>query len=323
MKSASRGVRLIDMLVVLAFLTCLMSLDLFVHLFVGWALFPRTVLARLRLDVGATLTAVLCLAGLAWGLQRLFGWLAPPWPWRRTALLVGLVLVLFTAGIAAVGATHQAVWLLNSPKSLWDRTGLYSQGFRSSSNLRRIGEALGKYDAEHGHLPPGGTFDAQGRGLHGWQTHLLPFVGEEELYRRINLSLPWDHPDNAEALQTEVPWFQRGGGPQRDEAGRALSHYAANARILGGDVPALPRFVKGKGATQTIVAGEAAGDYRPWGHPVNWRDPALGLNRSPAGFGWPEGRVVHFLFADGSVRFFTGDTDPAFLKALASPEVPR
>jgi prepilin-type processing-associated H-X9-DG protein len=310
-------------LVVLACLTGLMSLDLLLHLAVGWALFPRTVLGRLRLDVGATLTAVVCLAGLACGLQRLLGWLAPPWPRRRTGLLLGLVLVLFTAGIAAVGATHQAVWLLTSPKSLWDRSGLYSQGFRSSSNLRRIGEALGKYDAEHARFPPGGTFDAQGRGLHGWQTHLLPYIGQEELYRRINLALPWDDDANAEALQTEVPWYQRAGGPQRDEVGRALSHYAANARVLGGDAPALPDLVKGKGATQTIVAGEAAGNYKPWGHPVNWRDPRLGLNRTPDGFGWPEGRLVHFLFADGSVRSFTSDTDPAFLKALAAPEVPR
>ena len=35
------------------------------------------------------------------------------------------------------------------------------------------------------------------------------------------------------------------------------------------------------------MAGEVAGDFKPWGDPTNWRDPALGINRSPEGFGGP------------------------------------
>jgi hypothetical protein len=325
MKPPTRGLRLIEVLVLLAFLGFLAGDRAMLQLAVGWALFPGAVLGRLRFDAAATLTAAVCLAGLGWGLHLLLVWLARqvkarPWPVRRTALLLGLGLLLFTAGIAAIGATHQAIWLITSPGPFWDRSSLYSRGFRSESNLRQIGRALSAYHDKHRQLPPAGTFDAQGRGLHGWQTHLLPYLGEEDLYKRINLSQPWDHPANAPALQTAVPWYQRADAPTRDEAGRALSHYAGNGQVLGGDMPvSLPRLARG--TAQTIVAGEAAGNFKPWGHPVNWRDPRHGINRTPDGFGWPDQAGARFLFADGSVRFFSSDTDSDFLKALGAPEV--
>ena len=50
-------------------------------------------------------------------------------------------------------------------------------------------------------------------------------------------------------------------------------------------------------------SGEAATNFHPWGDPLNVRDPRLGQNEHPDGFGCP-GRKPQFGMADGSVRTF-------------------
>ncbi len=64
-----------------------------------------------------------------------------------------------------------------------------------------------------------------------------------------------------------------------------------------------------------------AGNFKPWGYPANWRDPALGINKSPNSFGapWRSTKGANFTFADGSVRFIKEDIDPATLKSLSTP----
>jgi prepilin-type processing-associated H-X9-DG protein len=73
------------------------------------------------------------------------------------------------------------------------------------------------------------------------------------------------------------------------------------------------------GTANTLMAGEAADDFKPWGHPTNWRDPAIGINRSPQGFGSPHRGGAVFLFMDGSVRFIKDTVDPQVLKSLSTP----
>lgn len=67
--------------------------------------------------------------------------------------------------------------------------------------------------------------------------------------------------------------------------------------------------------------GEVNANFKPWGDPYNWRDPAKGVNRSPHGFGgaWSE-RGATFLMADGSVRFISERVNPEVMKALATPQ---
>lgn len=105
---------------------------------------------------------------------------------------------------------------------------------------------------------------------------------------------------------------------EADAVGYALSHYAGNARLLGGDVPRCMGEVT-DGVSATIMAGEVAGRFKPWGDPTNWRDPALGISRSPEGFGGPYPGGANFLMVDGSVRFVKDSIDPKILKSLSTP----
>jgi prepilin-type processing-associated H-X9-DG protein len=68
-----------------------------------------------------------------------------------------------------------------------------------------------------------------------------------------------------------------------------------------------------------IRAGEAA-DYKPWGSPANWRDPARGINRTPDGFGSTDPKGANFVFADGGARFLSKDINAQVLKALSAPD---
>jgi hypothetical protein len=101
--------------------------------------------------------------------------------------------------------------------------------------------------------------------------------------------------------------------------GYAANH-AGNVRVLGGEVGlAVPKDFP-DGAANTIVAGEAAGNFRPWGHPRNWRDPALGLNKTPDGFGSRSGQSTLLTLGDGSARAIRNDVSPQVLRALSTPD---
>jgi hypothetical protein len=150
---------------------------------------------------------------------------------------------------------------------------------------------------------------------------LLPYIDQGALYQQIKLDLPWTDRANAEHFKVLIRVYQSAHiDKQHDAAGFALSHYASNVRVLGGG-PAL-RMPKDfpDGTSNTILLGEAAGNYHAWGYHANWRDPALGLNATPDGFGNPS-RLggAYFAFADASVHFLSNQVSPSVLRALSTP----
>jgi prepilin-type processing-associated H-X9-DG protein len=320
----------------LACLGCIWPVDLLFHLAAGWAMFLVQVAPQVAVSGEGILTAAVCLVLLTVGLHALAGWLweqrqraAPPdqdrlaWRWRWTLGLVGIVVLMFVAGISAVGVTHQTAWLLTSPEPATDG-GIQGVGARmlAANRLKQIAVGLHDHHEQHGKLPAGGVFDARGRGQHGWMTFVLPHLDREEgeLFRRIDLQAAWTDPPNVPHFRTVVRPYQAPQVQEReDDAGFALSHYAANAWVLGGDVPRSFKDIP-DGLSNTLLLGEAAGNYKAWGHPTNWRDPAKGINTSKDGFGSPRGGGANFAFADGSVRFLKNDVHPDVLRALSTPD---
>jgi hypothetical protein len=99
--------------------------------------------------------------------------------------------------------------------------------------------------------------------------------------------------------------------------GFAATHYAGNQHVLLPDSQLKLGDVT-DGTSNTIVAGEVAGGFRAWGDPANVRDPGLGINAAPDGFGSSSPGGCHFLLMDGSVRFVSENIDPGVLKALST-----
>src|SRR5207247_8735943 len=77
---------------------------------------------------------------------------------------------------------------------------------RCLNNLKQIGLALHDHLAARGTFPPGGVEwrppgDTTRRQL-AWSAFLLPFLEQDALYRRLDLSTPFDSPQNAPAAAT-------------------------------------------------------------------------------------------------------------------------
>src|SRR5262245_24887849 len=112
---------------------------------------------------------------------------------------------------------------------------------------------------------------------------------------RLHHELPWNDPRNSACFKGVVPIYLN---PEvrviRSPEGYALSHYAGNIHVLGPD-RALRRVGRDD-AANTILAGEVADGFKPWGDPTNLRDPGLGVNKVSGGFGGPSGSGANFLF---------------------------
>jgi hypothetical protein len=295
-------------------------------LFFGWMFFLGRVLPRVAPDWGTVAVSgtalVLFTAAVHW-LGRSWSRQARPgqaWRVRWSLSLVAVVFLLFAAGVAVVGITHQVGWLLTSPEPLYG-LGVEGGGWGASRNqLRQIGLAAHSYESASGSLPPGGTFGPDGSMGHSWETHLLPYIGYST--REIDMSRPWNDPKNEPAFRTVPEAFlntELRTAPLVDGEGHGLSHYAANSRVLGANRGTRLQDIT-DGAANTLLIGEVNTGFRPWGHPVNWRDPANGINRAPSGFGGPPGAGgAQFTMADGSVRFINERVSPRVLQALSTP----
>ena len=111
-------------IVVGLFIMCVyqpMALYVMGYLLVGWVMFVVNAASRVEIDwpavAGASLTLILLVAGL----HGMLCWAARqratpsesagsrrPWAWRWSAAIVAVVVLMFAAGTATIGLTHQA-----------------------------------------------------------------------------------------------------------------------------------------------------------------------------------------------------------------------
>jgi hypothetical protein len=322
--------------------------DLLFAILFGWVFYLGRVIPQARVNPNGVATALICLAGFAVGLHLFLCSLArqsresqggkplehdagpdevprESWPLRWSAAAVGITLLMFVTGMAAAGLAHQLGWLITGTSPFLAGDGgarTAARRAQSTNNLKQMGVAFDAYHEGEGHFPAGCTTDAEGEILHSWMASLLPFLEQQSLFDRIDFALPWDHPVNQAVFREKVFGFLNPAVPEtaeRDRDGYWLSHYAGNVHVVGGSRPMTRGQIK-DGTSQTILAGEVADRFLPWGKPGNWRDPALGINRSPGGFGSPFPGGSNLMFMDGSVRFVKNSIDPRILRALGTPD---
>ena len=302
-----RGFNLIELVVVIAIIAVLIALimpntwmpETLVTLALGWVTYLWRVIPKLNPDPWTVATAVACLALVILGTHRFLRWLAGgEWRWSRTLRCVGLLVLMFVAGIAVVGVTHQTSWLAQSPEPfLVSRGGVRTH---SANNLKQMAIAADNHREATDEFPRS-RFDATGRPMHSWQTAILPYIEQLDLYRRIDQKKPWTDPANAKPLGERVKVYMNAYYSREDNVnGLGISHYAGNATVVLGDPKKLDDFPAG--TSQTILAGEVSANFRAWGDPLNARDPRLGGTGHPHGFGGPNGRPAQFVMLDGSVK---------------------
>jgi hypothetical protein len=324
------------LLLLLSCIGVILPLQVVAYLAAGWAIFLHDTVPTVRISGTGVATAAVTIVLLWIGVDRCGRWLYremtastsdvphPAWRSRWTRSAIGAVLLAFVAGISMVGMTHQAVWILTSADPIVLNTSKEFRRGESRNNLKLIGLALLNYHDSHKAFPPGGTFDRRGLPQHSWQALLLPYLDGGETNRgAIDFSRPWTDPINKTEFTKVIPAYRNPVVERErlyDGRGYALTHYAANGWVIGGHAAYTSAQIT-DGTSNTILAGEVNTRFKPWGDPTNWRDPGLGVNKSPNGFGgpWSVG-AAHFLLADGSVRIIYPNTDPKVLKALSTPD---
>lgn len=288
-------------------------LEIPITLALGWVPYLGRVVPQLNPDPWAVGTAVACLIGVTVGSHYFFRWLAGGvWPWKRTLRCMGLVVLMFVAGTTMVGMTHQTTWLVRSPEPL---TGggmrVSAARMKSANNLKLIGIAVHNCETHSGRGElPRSSFDAAGRPVHSWQTALLPYLEEEALHNRIDLTKPWTHPTNTLPLATPVGSFLNPAHPDNRVNGYGASHYAGNVFVVMGNAKRFDSFPQG--IADTVLAGEVNAGFRAWGDPFNVRDPRAGAGGGAHAYGSAGNRPPQFVMLDGSVRTF----DPQKLAEL-------
>lgn len=298
------------------------------RLIFGWAWFLGRVVPGVRVSGEGIFLGVLCLVLFTGGLHLFLRWIYSEitrqrtgtveiqdcWTPRWTACIVGVLLLMFVAGIAATGIAHQAGWLVRGRSEFMVarlEVGEYRGQNDLENRMKMVGLGAANHVSTHDFFP-GGVRDKQGRYLHSWLTQLLPYM--VNVGGQVDYDRPWNDPVNSAYFKSVVPLFLNPEvGELRSPEGYALSHFAGNARFLGsprklgmGDLTA--------GSSNTILGGEISGAFQPWGEPTNLRDPGLGINQQLNGFGGPSGRGANMLFFDGSVRFLPKGADSEILR---------
>jgi Protein of unknown function (DUF1559) len=179
---------------------------------------------------------------------------------------------------------------------------VHDTAYRSTSmnNLKQIALALHNYHDVHKAFPAVANFDAQGKPLLSWRVHILPYLGEEKLYKEFHLDEPWDS-DHNKKLVTRIPNVFAVPGLSDSDKGLTtyLAPVAANAMWTGTATRVKINEVT-DGTSNTIFVIDAADKLAaPWTKPADYtydpKDPSAGL-------AYRYGSVVLALFADGSVQ---------------------
>ncbi|QDT76709.1 hypothetical protein Mal35_01280 [Gimesia maris] len=302
------------------------------YLVAGWILFLRRIIPQITMSVSGLVTALVVVTIMVL-LTQLLGrvlWrrlqqqnsiaTSNQWKWRWTFALIVFLVISFTGGFAVVGLAHQSLWLAASEKIVDYNISAISKRSQSKNNLKQIGLALYNYHEVTHVLPSGGFFNGAGEPRHGWVAQLLPYLDQQDLYQTIDFHEPWTAEINREPYQTTLPFLLNPGIRRQDyPTGYQPVDYAANHHIFNVNTSIKLDEIK-DGASNTILAGEVRSGIKAWGDPTNFRDPQLGINASPNGFGSPFPGGAHFLFGDGSVQLITDNIDPLILKALATPK---
>jgi len=184
---------------------------------------------------------------------------------------------------------------------------------QATNNLKQIALAIQTYADKQNRLPPAAIADTNGRLLLSWRVAILPYLGQEGLYKQFHLDEPWDGPHNKRLLNI-MPFVFKSPGGKDIARGKTciLAPVGGNLAFDRTRGRSFADFIDG--LSNTILVLEAAPERavewtRPRDFDLDQNDPAIGL------FGTREGGMLAG-FADGAVKFIPQSTGKDVMHAL-------
>jgi hypothetical protein len=182
----------------------------------------------------------------------------------------------------------------------------------SMNHLRRIAVAMfGYYESGKNHFPLPASLAKDGKPLLSWRVHILPYLGESELYKQFHLDEPWDSPHNHTLIEKMPTVFRL--PVSKSVAGR--TNYllpVGGGAAFEADKPTRVQDIV-DGTSNTIMVVEVDDNHAVvWTKPEDLsfdpKDPTKGLGRFAGGF--------NAAICDGSVRLFSWPTEPKQIETL-------
>lgn len=186
------------------------------------------------------------------------------------------------------------------------------------SRMRQIAMGLASYSEEFQVLPPGGVFNSDGVGYHGWPALIQPGMAQHIFHTWLDYREPWDSPKNVAVYQHSQPyWYSNPEiDPSYSTEGWRLNHFPANQSVLYRNSSVRWSELDGN----VVLFGEATENFAPLGNPYDWRDVRTPLCSSPDSFASIHRNSVFFASADSRVIELSVTTAPEVIDALAGPK---
>lgn len=190
-----------------------------------------------------------------------------------------------------------------------------------SNNLKTIALALHHYHDVYGSFPPAYTVDANGDKLHSWRTLILEFF-DESLYAQVDLSKPWDAPENY-YLSTNAPGSYRHPlyhcSSDRTTAKTSTTYMAVvgpNCAFEGERPVKMSEILDG--TSNTIMVVEVTGADVNWMEPVDLdvQQMHMRINSGPTEISSAHSGGANVVLVDGSVHYVEETTEPKVLREL-------
>lgn len=207
------------------------------------------------------------------------------------------------------------------------------------ANHHRIAVSLSGFAKAEGHFPAGaasGTLLPPETRL-SWLATMLPYLEHRDWHRELQFGYSWNSPQNRPVTQRRLePVVNPALGPSATEAGFPVTHYVGVAGVgpdaaeLHEDDPRAGLFGYARtrrldqlpdGSSHVLATLGVSGRLGPWA--AGGEATVRGLTQrpyfeGPDGFGSGQPDAMLGSMADGSVRFFSKNTDPEVLEQLAT-----
>lgn len=249
---------------------------------------------------------------------------------NRTPLIlgiVGVVVLLCCVGPGIVGyvlykRTEKAV------KEIGQEITKAADTRQSEENLRSIGRAIHSYSDINGTLP-NNSYDTQvavgkrptGQPLLSWRVHILPQMGQQQLYARFKLDEPWNSPNNLPLVNSMPDVFATPEAKKLAGNGktfyRGFSHQGAifeRPMVNGAPPTKIPIHAIPDGLMNTLSVVES-GEAIEWTKPddIDW---SIGRPRPSLGGGRTDKSFFLVLMMDGQPRKLSTSVDDTTLRNL-------
>ena len=183
----------------------------------------------------------------------------------------------------------------------------------NTNKFKQLSIALHNHHDTYRVFPPSAEVrDKEGKSGLSWRVHLLPFVGENELFKEFHLDEPWDSPHNKPLIE-KMPEIYRDGLPDTPPGKTTFLAPVGEDTVLGDAKPMhFGRIWDGTSNTAWLVQVKPELAV-PWTAPQDYafdpKDPAEGLLVDGDG---------RFLVAivDGSIHHLRADAKPETLLNL-------